>query len=187
MARRCGARRPLHFAVVAHEMGHSVGLRHNFMSSSDAFNYRAQSGNCTRTTVRTGNRARGRSSLTASCVGPRYLDPLNQNEQVAADVHALKRDGLPGRNPQDFVALGAYDFAATRLFYANAVSVFADPSYASDQPRGVGALDKMDNFGGMLGLPSSLGKGNAVTRLIRTTSTTPNSSRPTTSLGLPRL
>src|SRR5688572_25091543 len=28
-----------HYAVITHEMGHSVGLRHNFVSSSDAMNY----------------------------------------------------------------------------------------------------------------------------------------------------
>ena len=31
-----------HTAVIMHEMGHSVGLRHNFVSSSDAMNYRPQ-------------------------------------------------------------------------------------------------------------------------------------------------
>ena len=31
-----------HTAVILHEMGHSIGLRHNFVSSSDAMNYRPQ-------------------------------------------------------------------------------------------------------------------------------------------------
>src|SRR5690606_33348163 len=39
--RRYVARRA-HFNVVIHEMGHSFGLRHNFVSSSDAFSYRPQ-------------------------------------------------------------------------------------------------------------------------------------------------
>src|SRR5690606_5070292 len=30
------------YAVIAHEMGHSIALRHNFVSSSDAFGYRPQ-------------------------------------------------------------------------------------------------------------------------------------------------
>ena len=32
----------LNYAVIAHEMGHTVGLRHNFTSSFDKFNYRPQ-------------------------------------------------------------------------------------------------------------------------------------------------
>ncbi len=34
--------RMMHYNVMAHEMGHSVGLRHNFVSSSDAWGYRPQ-------------------------------------------------------------------------------------------------------------------------------------------------
>jgi hypothetical protein len=35
-------RSKLNYAVIAHEMGHTMGMRHNFASSWDKFNYRPQ-------------------------------------------------------------------------------------------------------------------------------------------------
>ena len=70
----------LNYAVIAHEMGHTVGLRHNFTSSFDKFNYRPQywqlrTHNGEVTTPCTGPVADG-----SKCVGPRYFDPLDQDE-----------------------------------------------------------------------------------------------------------
>src|SRR5262249_15068493 len=31
-----------HYGVIIHEMGHSIGMRHNFLSSADSFSYRPQ-------------------------------------------------------------------------------------------------------------------------------------------------
>lgn len=153
----------MHFAVMAHEMGHSIGLRHNFVSSSDAFNYRAQYWALRTDGGKNEKSCNGRVVANGSCVGPRYLDPLNDNERanlLPMFMHSSVMD-YPGELTQDMIALGAYDFAATRMFYGDVAPVFADESYKAGTPRGVGALDKLDNFGGILGFKPSIGKGDA--------------------------
>jgi len=147
-----------HYAVITHEMGHSVGLRHNFVSSSDAFNYRAQywqlrTDNGTNTTACTS------LDSTGSCVGPRYWDPLTDNERRNLITMFMTSSTMDyaGEAAQDLMGLGAYDFAAARMFYGESAAVFADASYRADQPRGLGVLDKMDGFGGLLGFKYVVG------------------------------
>src|SRR6185295_18542393 len=67
-----------------------------------------------------------------------------------------------GETTQDLIGLGAYDFAAARMFYGDAVAVFADPSYSysdnnPDKSRARGAIEKVDTFGGLLGWDPSIG------------------------------
>ncbi len=89
--------RKMHYAVVAHEMGHSIGLRHNFVSSSDAFNYRPQywqlrtdNGTNTRTcTDADPGRELRRSALLRPGERERAQEPHHH-------VHALLHDGLRG-------------------------------------------------------------------------------------------
>ena len=74
-------RRRVHYAVVAHEMGHSIALRHNFVSSSDAWNFRPQywllRTNAKKlSTPTTPDCKDDGSSDGATCVGPRWLDPV---------------------------------------------------------------------------------------------------------------
>lgn len=156
--RRFIARR-LHYNVIAHEAGHSVGLRHNFVSSSDAWGYRPQYWQ-----LRTRNGLEREACTdfdpTGECVGPRYLDPIQQHE---ADnlIHMFMQSTVmdyAGETTQDFIGLGVYDFAATRLFYGDTIAVHADPSYNVRQPRGTGMIQKADNFGGILGFTYNLGE-----------------------------
>jgi Met-zincin len=149
------------YAVVTHEMGHSIGLRHNFVSSSDAYNYRPQYWQ-----LRTDNGTNAKScptlDPTGSCVGPRYFDPITQNEKknlIGMWMQSSTMD-YAGEATQDLLGLGAYDFAAARMFYGESAAVFKDPSFKAGTPRGVGALDKLDNFGGILGFGYVLGAGN---------------------------
>jgi len=141
------------YAVIVHEMGHSVGLRHNFVSSSDAFNYRPQYWQ-----LRTKNGAVTETCTDLNdtgeqCVGPRYFDPVTPNERNNALwmwMHSSVMD-YAGEASQDLLGLGAYDFAAARSFYGDVHSVYRDPSFKLGTDRGLGALQKMDNFGGILG------------------------------------
>ncbi|MDR0966297.1 MAG: hypothetical protein LBM75_07340 [Myxococcales bacterium] len=148
----------MHRSSMVHEMGHSVGLRHNFVSSSDPYNYRPQywalrsnKGTATRTCTQTALQS---ESAAAGCVGPRYIDPLTENEKdnlIWMWMHSSTMD-YAGELSQDLLGLGAWDFASARMFYGESVAVYGDPSFKFETPRGRGVIDKMDNFGGILGL-----------------------------------
>ena len=92
--------RKYHYAVIAHEMGHSVGLRHNFVSSSAPLFYRPQYWQ-----LRTKN-GQSQTECTdavddgSTCVGPRYFDPVTDRRAITVglDVDAVHGDGLPRRH-----------------------------------------------------------------------------------------
>lgn len=142
-----------HFSVILHEMGHSIGMRHNFVSSSDAMSYRPQYWQ-----LRTKNGAVSQECTDlvrdgSSCVGPRWFDPVTEDERkqlLTMFMHSSTME-YAGEYTQDMLGLGAYDFAAARMFYGDALAVHADPSYAVGQARGRAVLGKADNFGGILG------------------------------------
>lgn len=144
-----------HYAVIAHEMGHSIGLRHNFVSSSDAWGYRPQYWQ-----LRTKN---GKVSTECAdlktpaeaeaCVGPRYFDQTTDNERdqlINMFMHQSIMD-YAGEATQDLIGLSAYDFAAARMFYGQMVAVHADEDMKSSKSLGKAVLDKMDGFGGIVG------------------------------------
>jgi hypothetical protein len=143
-----------HYAVIIHEMGHSIGLRHNFVSSSDAFGFRPQYWQ-----LRTKDGSIAKKECTGvtdgeDCVGPRYFDPVTKNERdnmVWMFMQSSVMD-YAGETTQDLLGLGAYDFAATRMFYGESVAVFDDPKFSSKKSLGKAVLDKMDQFGGLLGI-----------------------------------
>ena len=154
----------MNYAVVAHEMGHSIGLRHNFVSSSDAWGYRPQywqlrTKNGTQTAECVDRNGNPQFDPTGECVGPRYVDPITDEERenlLWMFMHSSVMD-YPGEYTQDMIGLGAYDFAATRAFYGDTVAVHADDSYKIRTPRGTGMLAKADNFGGITGFSPSIG------------------------------
>lgn len=149
-----------HYAVIIHEMGHSIALRHNFVSSSDAFNYRSQYWQ-----LRTKNGAvktlcNDLSSDGEDCVGPRYFDPITENEKknlIWMFMHSSTMD-YAGELTQDLLGLGAYDFAAARMFYSDTVAVFEDPTYNVGTAKGRGVIEKISGrFGGLLGITYQIG------------------------------
>ncbi len=167
--RRYLARR-VHYAVVIHEMGHSVGLRHNFISSADAFNFRPQ---YWQLRTQDGTVSKKCTSLVktadaANCVGPRYFDPVTQTERDNLIWMWMQSSVMDyaGETTQDLLGLGAYDFHAPSMFYGDVAAVFADDSYKAGQKRGVGVMAKMDNFGGILGLQPSIGTTKGATTNI---------------------
>ena len=156
-----------HYAVIVHEMGHSVGERHNFVSSSDAYNYRPQywqlRTNDGQVSERCGcdpnapfsDQTCGNYVADGSqCLGPRYYDPQDENERknmIWMWMHSSVMD-YAGEYTQDFLGLASYDFAAHRMFYGETVAVFDDPGYAVGNARASGMISKMDSFGGILGI-----------------------------------
>jgi hypothetical protein len=171
-------REQFHIAVIAHEMGHSMGLRHNFTGSIDALNYhteywqlRTQNGKehyC-------GYQGRGfdNDSLDATtphtngadCVGPRWVDPVTDTE-VNGLIWKWGSSTVmdyPGDQTQDMNDIGMYDKAAMRFGYAGVVDVDTDtnlnPAVGATtsnttghaQDKGSAYLTVLDGFGGISG------------------------------------
>ena len=146
--------RRLHMTVIVHEMGHSVGMRHNFISSSDAWQYRPQ---YWQLRTRNGSVTSECNDLVAdgkNCVGPRWFDPVTQEERDGL-IHMFMASSVmdyAGDISQDMVGLGIWDYAAAKMFYGDTAVVKTDPKYAVSGMYGVDLFNKMDNFGGILGL-----------------------------------
>lgn len=148
-------RRRAQYAVIAHEMGHSIALRHNFVSSSDAWNFRPQYWQLRTNDKKlsgTACKADGTSD-GASCVGPRWLDPVTQNEtknmlSMWAQSSTME---YPGEPSQDLLGLGAYDFSAARAFYGDVATVYQDKRFKNTDEAGATAEMHQNEFGGLLG------------------------------------
>lgn len=167
-----------HASVVVHEMGHSIGHRHNFVSSSDAWNYRPQywalRTNANTLDMTSDVPCNDLSADGEDCVGPRYFDPITENE---ADnlIWMWSFSSImdyAGETTQDFQTLGAWDWAATRSMYGDAVAVYpleyfkydaahsAATQYATYRRQMV--YEKLDNFGGIIGFNYTLPDNRSV-------------------------
>lgn len=110
---RAGVKQDIFHAVLAHELGHSFNLHHNFGGSEDVVNYDPKYWEI---------------RMSDGSVGPRWLDPITENElksniyryaySSVMDYSRLTLDHGPGR----------YDAAAILIGYANKVEVFQDIS-----------------------------------------------------------
>lgn len=144
------------YAVIAHEMGHSFALRHNFVSSSDPWNFRPQYWQ-----LRTNDKKLSTTPCKAdgtsdgkSCVGPRWLDPVTANESKNM-IHMWSQSSTmeyPGEPSQDLLGLGAYDFGAARMFYGDTATVYSDAKFKNTEAAGTIAQGHQNDFGGLLGM-----------------------------------
>ena len=148
--------RRAHYSIVAHEMGHSFALRHNFVGSSDSWNYRPQYW-ALRTNGKTVKSECPEDATGAvdgsTCVGPRWLDKVTANEQrnliaMWAQSSSMEYAGEPA---QDLLGIGAYDFGAARMFYGDSVAVYQDARFQKGKDAGNYAADHQNDFGGLLG------------------------------------
>jgi hypothetical protein len=150
-------RRRAHYSVIAHEMGHSFGLRHNFVSSSDPWNYRPQywalRTNAKKVTTACPDTGAAASD-GSSCIGPRWLDKVTDNEQKNliqqwAQSSTMEYAGEPS---QDMLGIGVFDFAAARMFYGDAATVYRDDTWKMGTANGGAAESHQDDFGGIVGI-----------------------------------
>lgn len=111
---RRAIRHPIYHAVTAHEVGHTVGLRHNFSGSFDALNYRPRYWDL---------RAADGTML------PRMWDPLSEaeiNGRILEAQYSTVMDYGINFVVTDAEGLGHYDFAAIKMGYGDLVEVFTN-------------------------------------------------------------
>jgi hypothetical protein len=150
-------REQFHLSVIAHEMGHSMGLRHNFTGSYDALNYHPE---YWQLRTRNGQERACPNATTphtngADCVGPRWIDPVTDQETngfIWKWASTTVMD-YPGDMTQDMNDIGAYDKAAMRFGYADLADV--EKTFTVSTSAGADYLQALDGFGGIFG--ASLG------------------------------
>lgn len=123
------ARREYAMGVFSHEFGHSMGLRHNFAGTFDSLNYdnrywqlRTKNGTVTKPCA-------AGTTDGASCIGPRYSDPMT-DEEINGGLGGFATSSVmdyPGDQSLDMFLMGKYDRAALRFGYGGVVDVWSAP------------------------------------------------------------
>ncbi len=151
------ARREFATGVFSHEFGHSMGLRHNFAGTFDSLNYdvrywqlRTKNGTVTKPCA-------AGTQDGASCIGPRYSDPVT-DEEINGGLGGYATSSVmdyPGDQALDMYLIGKYDRAALRFGYGGVVDVWAAPGMTVTGSGGskdkafeaVGLADPLGLFG----------------------------------------
>ena len=145
-------REQFNIGVITHEMGHSMGLRHNFTGSWDSLNYKPQYWQ-----LRTENgKEKACKDITQpnvdghTCVGPRWIDPVTDEETngLIWKWGSSTVMDYPGDQTQDMNDIGLYDKAAMRYGYADLADVDATPRTGGAKTLYDG---RYDGFGGISG------------------------------------
>jgi hypothetical protein len=131
--------------IAIHEMGHSLGMLHEFASSWDAPNYNPQ---YWQLRTREGTAAKScngkpRTGTDDTCMGPRYLDPETDDEQGMADesrpgVLYFGNSSVMEYQIERFgetVGLGTYDQHVMNALYGRVLETFDDEAHGGLDPE----------------------------------------------------
>lgn len=147
----------MNFTVILHEMGHTVGLRHNFVSSYDRFNFRPQYWQLRTKSGTVTEACDGPQMDGENCVGPRYYDPIT-DEEADNSIWTFQQTSVmdyAGDVTQDMLGLGVYDMAAARMFYGDVMDVVDHEidgvPVGEGSPIGTAILNLVDNAGYLFG------------------------------------
>ena len=130
-----------------HELGHSLGLRHNFSSSWDAPNYNPQYWQLrTAEGAATGACDGPRANDTDKCMGPRYVDPMTVDEQGLGNESRPAIDYFANTSTMEYqlerfgetVGLGTYDLHAMKALYGRVLETFDERSVPLAQQKTFG-------------------------------------------------
>jgi hypothetical protein len=124
--------------VMLHEMGHSIGMRHQFTSSWDSMNYMPQYWQLRTAegTATAGCAGKPRdTSVADNCMGPRYIDPLTDEEQGYGPEPRPGLEYFANTSTMEYQAerfsetagLGNWDYAETKAIYARVLETY-DPN-----------------------------------------------------------
>lgn len=115
-----------------HEVGHAIGMRHNFGSSWDAMNYAPQ---YWQLRTHEGEQTAECKNPGESCMGPRYLDPLDDDEAGNAGESRPQIEYFGNTSTMEYqierfgetVGAGTYDQHFIKTLYGRVVETF-DPN-----------------------------------------------------------
>jgi hypothetical protein len=127
---RAMLRHPIVQATVSHELGHTLGLRHNFAGSYDALNYHPEYWQ-----LRDDGDMHGRA-----------WDPLTE-EEIDGRIREYQTSSMMdyGNNyiSTDAMGIGYYDIAAIKMGYGDLVEVFTN----AEDPHEMAWINLMELYG----------------------------------------
>jgi hypothetical protein len=148
------ARQNFSMSVLAHEMGHSMGLRHNFAGSFDALNYHPQYWQLRTNNAQVTKQCSDGTTDGSDCVGPRWRDPETVDEinnNIGRYAMTTVMD-YPGDQNQDMMLQGKYDKASMRFVYGGVNDVWVGPSLTGDNKDDAYKLSAFASNPGLFGV-----------------------------------
>ncbi len=129
--------------IAIHEVGHSLGLLHNFASSWDAANYHPGYWQLRTAEGQAAASCEGQPRGEAdTCMGPRYLDPATDDERGMADeprpdISYYGNTSVMEYSQERFgetIGLGQYDLHAMKALYGRVLETFDDAEHGGMTP-----------------------------------------------------